>query len=305
MASQAAAVGPMARLRLAAADIKLAHSVFAMPFALLAAFLARPAQQSAGRFAAQVVLVVLCMVAARSWAMIVNRLADARFDADNPRTRRRAFASGALTVRDGLAIAGGAAGLFMAACAGFWFLDRNPWPALLALPVLAWIAFYSFTKRFTLLCHLVLGSALAFSPIAAAIAVDPASLARTPAIFMLGGMVLCWVAGFDVIYALQDIDFDRARRLRSIPAALGWKRAILVSRSLHGLALASLTGVWMVEPRLGPIFAVAVALVAALLVYEHAVLARRGQAGLEMAFFTVNGVISVVLGLAGITDILI
>lgn len=293
------------RLRVAAADIKLAHSVFALPFALLAAFLARPAGQSSGRFAAQIALVVLCMVAARTWAMLVNRLADARFDADNPRTRRRAFASGTLTVRDGIVMAAAAAGLFMVACAGFWFLDHNPWPTLLGPPVLAWIAFYSFTKRFTLLCHLVLGSALAFSPVAAAIAIDPGSLARTPAIFLLSGMVLCWVAGFDVIYALQDIDFDRAQRLRSIPAALGWRRAAWLSRGLHALALVSLIGVWQVEPRLGTVFAVAVALVAALLIYEHAILARRGRAGLAMAFFTINGVISVVLGVLGIADLVI
>jgi 4-hydroxybenzoate polyprenyltransferase len=245
------------------------------------------------------------MVAARTWAMLVNRLADARFDADNPRTRRRAFASGTLTVRDGIVMAAAAAGLFMVACAGFWFLDHNPWPTLLGPPVLAWIAFYSFTKRFTLLCHLVLGSALAFSPVAAAIAIDPGSLARTPAIFLLSGMVLCWVAGFDVIYALQDIDFDRAQRLRSIPAALGWRRAAWLSRGLHALALVSLIGVWQVEPRLGTVFAVAVALVAALLIYEHAILARRGRAGLAMAFFTINGVISVVLGVLGIADLVI
>lgn len=291
------------RLRLAAGDIKLAHSVFALPFAVLASFLARPETDSWGRFSGKLVLVVVCMVLARTWAMLVNRLADLRFDAANPRTARRAIASGRLSARDGAAIAAGAAALFVLAAAGFYLAFDNPWPAMLSLPVLAWIAFYSFTKRFTVLCHLFLGSALAASPIAAAIAVDPDSLARTPALWWLAAMVLLWVAGFDAIYALQDIDFDRSEGLSSLPARLGWRGGIWASRALHAGAVACLLVSARADPRLGPIYLAGALAACALLVVEHAILARRGKQGLDMAFFTVNGVVSCVLGLAGVADL--
>jgi 4-hydroxybenzoate polyprenyltransferase len=296
----------VARLVLAAADIKLAHSVFAMPFALLAAFMARPAGSTNATFAGQIGLIVACMVLARTWAMLVNRLADRRIDAANPRTRRRVLASGKLGARDGLAIALGCAGLFVAACSLFWVCFGNPWPVALSVPVLAWIGFYSFTKRFTALCHVFLGGALAASPIAAAIAINPGSLAAMPALWFLAGMVLLWVAGFDVIYGLQDIEFDRGAGLRSIPSALGWRRAIWVSRGLHVGAFAMLAlsaSPAGREGRFGVVFFGAVGLVGMLLIVEHAILARRGRAGLDMAFFTVNGVVSCVLGVAGVVDL--
>jgi 4-hydroxybenzoate polyprenyltransferase len=295
-----------ARLALAAADIKLAHSVFAMPFAVLAAFMARPASSSTGAFAAQLGLIVLCMVLARTWAMLVNRLADRQIDAANPRTQRRVIASGRLTARDGLAIALGCAAAFLGVCSLFWFFFANPWPLILGAPVLAWIAFYSFTKRFTALCHIFLGGALAASPIAAAIAINPATLATLPALWFLAGMVLLWVAGFDVIYGLQDIEFDRGAGLHSIPAALGWRNAIWVSRLLHIVAFAMLALAASPigrEHRFGPVFFAAVGLVGVLLIVEHAILGKRGRAGLDMAFFTVNGVVSCVLGVAGVIDL--
>lgn len=308
------AIGPPVRaaqtlpdsLRAVARDIKLAHSVFALPFAVLGAFLAAPRGGTGGilwaRFAGLLALVVVCMVLARTWAMLVNRIADARFDADNPRTAGRALPSGRLSAARARAIAGASAVLFMLAAALFGVIDANWWPALLSGPVLAWIAFYSFTKRFTAWCHLFLGGALAASPIAAVIAVDPGLLARSGTPWWLAGMVLLWVAGFDVIYALQDLEFDRARGLSSIPARLGWRGAAWVSRALHAGALAALVMAWRTEPRFGVVFGVAVALVGVLLVSEHAVLARRGKAGLDMAFFTLNGVVSVLLGLAGVAD---
>ncbi len=319
-----------AKLKLAAADIKLAHSVFALPFALLAAFLARPlipSPASAGEvirgparigegvfppgslrtFILQLSLTILCMILARTWAMLVNRIADIRIDAANPRTQRRILASGQLSRRDGTLIAAACALGFIALTALFFILVHNPWPLILSIPVLIWIAFYSFTKRFTALCHIFLGGALAASPIAAAIAINPAALATTPALWFLAGMVLLWVAGFDVIYALQDIDYDRSVRLHSIPAALGWKNAIRISRLLHLgaftlLILAALPATGH-EPRFGPVFLTAVALVGALLIAEHAILAKRGKAGLNMAFFTINGIVSLLLGAAGILDV--
>lgn len=295
---------PIGRLALAARDIKLAHSVFALPFALLAAFLARPADGLWPRFAAQLALVVVCMVAARTWAMMVNRLADRAFDAANPRTARRAVASGALPVRDARIITAASAALFIAACALFAAFFANPWPLVLAGPVLGWIAIYSYTKRFTALCHLFLGGALALSPIAAAIAVDPASLERAHALFLLAGFVLFWVAGFDVIYALQDVEFDRDAGLRSLPQLMGPRRAIIASRLLHALAAALLLAAWRADARFGPVFGAACALACGLLIAEHVILARRGKAGLDMAFFTVNGLVSCLVGAAGIADVL-
>jgi 4-hydroxybenzoate polyprenyltransferase len=291
-----------ARLCLALADIKLAHSVFALPFAVLAAVLVAPDRR---RLPAQLALVVLCMVAARTWAMLVNRLADRSFDAANPRTARRAFARGDLSARDGLLLLAAAAAAFVAGASLFGVLFANWLPALLAAPVLAWIALYSFTKRFTWLCHLFLGGALAASPLAAAVALDPASLAHTPALFFLAGMVLLWVAGFDVIYALQDLDFDRRAQLSSIPARFGWRGAAWISRALHVAALACLVAAWQAEPRLSTFFPFAIAAVAVCLLAEHAVLARRGAAGIPMAFFTINGLVSLLLGAAGVADLLL
>ncbi|HZW10936.1 MAG TPA: 4-hydroxybenzoate octaprenyltransferase [Phycisphaerales bacterium] len=288
-----------------AADIKIAHSVFALPFALLAVFLAREAGEGAGGLAAKLLLVVLCMVSARTWAMLVNRLADREFDAANPRTARRALPSGRLTVRQGWGAAAVAAGAFVACAAGFGVGFGNWWPALLSVSALAWIAFYSFTKRFTALCHLFLGGALGASPLCAAIAVNPAALADTPALWWLAGMVVCWVAGFDVIYSLQDLDFDREAGLASIPAGLGARGAAWVSRGLHVGAVTCLALAWGSEPRFGVLFGGALAATVVLLVTEHAVLVRRGLAGLDLAFFTLNGVVSCVLGAAGIADVLL
>lgn len=332
-------------LLLALSDIKLAHSVFAMPFALLAAVLSTPlfrAPDPAGNpgtsenlaaaaaqhlasphnaashpatwttFALQLALVVICMFFARTWAMLVNRLADARFDAANPRTARRVFASGQLTLRRGWAIASLSAACFIAGATLFWPLAGNPWPAILSLPVLGWIALYSYTKRFTLLCHVFLGGALAASPLAAAIAIDPGIASRAltldgppAAILHFAGFILLWVAGFDVAYALQDLDFDRRTGLHSIPAALGPRGALWASRLMHAGAFVMLVLAFRADPRFGPLSHAALVLVGALLVYEHLVLARRGVAGLPIAFFTVNGTVSVLLGLTGIIDVAI
>lgn len=295
------------KLVIAGSDIKLAHSVFALPFAVLGALLARPTagpESAWGRFGPQMVLVLGCMVLARSWAMLVNRLADRGFDAKNPRTARRAVASGRLSVRDARVIAGGCAIAFCACTAGFWFAFANPWPVMLSVPVLLWVALYSYTKRFTWLCHVFLGGALAVSPLAATLAVNPSAL-QSPAPWWLAGMVVIWVAGFDVIYALQDVDFDQRTGLYSMPSRLGPTRAIWISRGLHVGAFAMLVMAARSDPRFGVIFAIAVGLVGVLLVVEHVILARRGQAGLDMAFFTVNGIVSCVLGAAGVVDVVV
>ncbi|MCC5822861.1 MAG: 4-hydroxybenzoate octaprenyltransferase [Planctomycetes bacterium] len=296
-------------------DIKLAHSVFALPFAVLGAFLVAPrsAQNATdpridwSRFGLMLALVVVCMFFARTWAMLVNRLADARLDAANPRTARRAFAAGRLTTRDGLLLLTASAAGFLAAGAAFGPLFANWWPLILGVPVLLWIGFYSFTKRFTFLCHVFLGGALAASPLAAAIAVgglEALTGPHAPALWWLAGMVLLWVAGFDVIYALQDLDHDRAAGLNSLPARFGWRGAAWISRAMHAGALACLILAWRAEPAFGTVFGAAVFLVAGVLAGEHLLLATRGRAGIPMAFFTLNGVVSLILGLAGVAELL-
>jgi 4-hydroxybenzoate polyprenyltransferase len=312
------------RLGGALADIKLAHSVFALPFAFLGAFLARdtrldgtiPSGRSAPSvFLAQLALIVLCMVLARTFAMLVNRLADASIDARNPRTARRAFASGRLSVRDGLRYTIGAGIGFVGVTALFLALFSNPWPLALSVPVLAWLGAYSFTKRYTALCHIFLGVALALSPLAAAIAVNPHELrfhigaagsARTGCLvpgILMALFITAWAGGFDIIYALQDRDVDRRERLHSIPARLGVRGALWTSRALHVAAFALLVLFARSEPRLGLAFAGAVAIVGVLLIAEHVVLALRGQAGLDVAFFTLNGIVSCVVGVLGCADL--
>lgn len=310
MTPQAHAAQPTpSAITLIARDIKLAHSVFALPFAVLGAFMVAPRMEAGGidwpRMAGLLVLVLVCMVAARTWAMVVNRLADRTIDAANPRTKGRVFASGTLPPMTGWVTLAACAGLFLAACTLFGVFNGNWWPAILGAPVLAWIAFYSFTKRFTWLCHVFLGGALAASPLAAAIAVGGIESLSNPAIWLLAGMVLLWVAGFDAIYALQDLDFDREAGLNSIPARFGWRRANTLSRVMHVGAIACLIGVLVVEPIFGLIFGVGVAAAVALLIYEHMVLTRRGAAGIPMAFFTLNGMVSVLLGVTGLVDVLI
>lgn len=289
-------------LRLAAADIKLAHSVFALPFAILASFLARDPSLGWSNFAAHLALVVLCMVFARTWAMLVNRLADRHIDARNERTRRRIFAANSLPASRGWSLAFASAAAFVACTSLFWFVYHNSWPILLSLPTLAWLAFYSFTKRFTALCHVVLGLALGFSPIAAVIAIRPSLLIESSTIWLLAAFVVLWVAGFDVIYALQDIEFDRDTGLSSIPARLGISGAQWTSRLLHAAAFASLVLAWRSNPAWGPIFGAGVAIVGVLLAFEHAIVTRRGKAGIPMAFFTLNGIVSCVLGCLGCLD---
>lgn len=307
-ASPAATSGLGARVALLARDIKLSHSVFALPFALLAAFLAAAGSSTPGGervthpAPATLGLVVLCMVLARTMAMAVNRWADAGLDAANPRTARRAIPSGGLTPSFVLAAAGLCAVGFILACAGFWLHARNPWPVLLSPLVLGWLVLYSFTKRFTWLCHLVLGVALALSPLAAAIAVNPPFVGRAEP-WLLFAMVATWVAGFDVLYALQDIEVDRREGLYSMPSRLGVQPALWISRGLHLASFAALIALSHVSPDLGPGFRLGVGVVGGLLILEHALVWRSSTHHIHMAFFTVNGVISLLLGGLGIFDI--
>ncbi|HEX8877398.1 MAG TPA: 4-hydroxybenzoate octaprenyltransferase [Phycisphaerales bacterium] len=308
-----------ARLALALSDIKLSHSVFALPFALLAAFATRPESMPWSRFALLLVPVLFCMVLGRTWAMLVNRLLDRGLDAHNPRTHRRAFAAGSLSPAFGWSLALGCAAGFVVACSGFWFLIANPWPLYLALPVLGWIALYSLTKRFTWACHLFLGTSLAASPLAAAIAIDPRALGLAAQVDSLGpiapgltsfllclaGMVTLWVAGFDIVYALQDVAVDKRLGLFSVPSRLGVTLALWISRALHTGAAVLLLLAWRSDGRLHLLFGIATAIAIALLIGEHLVLARRGERGLDAAFFTFNGIVSLVVGALGIADLVL
>ncbi len=291
-------------LRHLAADIKIAHSVFALPFALLAAILARDPERGWPVFAGQLTLVVLCMVAARTWAMLVNRLADRAFDADNPRTAGRAIPSGRVTPRAAAIAAALAAAAFVALAAGFLAFG-NTWPVMLALPVLAWIALYSFTKRWTVLCHLFLGASLAASPLAAALAVRPEALTQTSALWWLSGMVVLWVAGFDILYSVADAEFDRRRGLSSVPARLGAGVALWASRVAHVGAIALLAQAWRSEPRFGLATATGFGLASVIVLIAQVLAGSDGGGGRRRALaFALNGGVSVSAGLAASADVL-
>ncbi len=276
--------------------------MFALPFALLATFLAAGSVEGRLPQPTTLLLIVVCMVLARTVAMAFNRWADWRMDAANPRTARRAVASGQLTPGYMLGVIVVCSLAFIAVTGGFWLLHDNPWPMVLSPLVLGWLCVYSLTKRFTWLCHVFLGSALALSPLAATIAVEPGYLAQ-PEPYLLFGMVLCWVAGFDVIYALQDVAFDRENRVFSMPANLGVGRALWISRLLHVACAAMLVTLAVISTQLGVCFAVAVGLTAALLVLEHVLVWRSSTNHIDAAFLTVNGVISLLLGAAGVIDV--
>jgi 4-hydroxybenzoate polyprenyltransferase len=291
-------------------DIKIAHSVFAMPFALLGGAMAAWPPPGSGlepvagqRLVWIAVLVVAAMVAARTAAMLSNRLLDRGIDARNPRTAGRPLAAGSASAAAygwGLAVSAAAV---VAIASVFWWAFSNPWPVMLSLPVLAWICAYGLFKRFSSLCHIWLGASLAISVPAAAVAVDPSAVASNASVWLLAGMVLCWVAGFDVIYALQDVEVDRAEGLHSMPARLGAAGAVAVSRSLHVAAVLLLLIVWTVDVRFGGVFLAGVCVVTTLLVIEHATLKSWGTSRMAVTFFTLNGIVACVLGAAGIADL--
>jgi 4-hydroxybenzoate polyprenyltransferase len=288
--------------------VKFSHTVFALPFALLAAFLAGASRGggylAGGAFWGQLALVVVCMVAGRSAAMAFNRIVDVRIDAANPRTANRPLQTGQVSPGGARVFFGLCCVVFLATAGGFWVLWGNPWPAAMALPVLAVLSGYSFTKRFTALCHLALGFALGLSPISAWLAVSPATFGLAP--LMLGGAVMCWVGGFDILYSLQDIEFDTAHKLHSIPVAAGPAGALWISRGLHLLAVGALVGVWLLgRPHLGGIYLAGAGAAAAVLLVEQLLVTPKDFSRITMAFFTCNGAVSLVLGAAGIADILL
>lgn len=298
--------GALRAAREIARDIKLTHSVFALPFAALGAVYAATMRQPLDwpALAVDAALVLVCMVCARTAAMIANRLVDRHIDARNPRTAGRAIPAGRLSVRaavTGFALSGAA---FVAAASLFGVLQGNWWPLALSLPVLAWISAYGLLKRRTALCHAWLGASLAISPPAAALAVHPEALA-TAAPWLMAGMVLCWVAGFDIIYALQDLEVDRRDGLHSAPSRLGVGGALWCSRGLHAAALGFLVALWLSVPQFGALFGATVALVACILAVEHATVHRWSTSRIAATFTTVNGAVSLLVGAAGVASLIL
>ncbi len=195
--------------------------------------------------------------------------------------------------------------LFLLVCTSFGVLFANWWPLWLGAPVILWISLYGLAKRFTQFCHVWLGSSLALSPLAAAIAIDPSALADSSAIWFLALMVLFWVAGFDVIYALQDVEVDARDGLRSMPSSLGVSGALAVSRIMHLASILSLITVVWIVPQFGGLMFLAAGMMAALLLVEHLTVHRWGTSKMALTFFTLNGVLSCVVGLAGVLDIIL
>ncbi len=285
-------VGVFRNLKITLEMIKWEHSIFALPFALCGAMLA------AGGVPAwrPLAWIIIAMVSARSAAMAFNRLADASIDAANPRTATRALPVGQLTPAFVSVFVLLSCGVFVLAAS-----QLNRLTLLLSPVALAVILLYSYTKRFTRWSHLVLGIALGIAPAAAWIAVRGS---LDPRILLLTAAVTFWVGGFDVIYACQDYDYDIAHGLHSIPRYLGIKNALTIARLFHILMIGLLVAL-VVTFGLGKLAIVGVAAVAALLLYEHLLVRHDDLSKLNAAFFTMNGVISVVFFLFVAGDVLV
>jgi 4-hydroxybenzoate polyprenyltransferase len=289
----AEARSPLAPLVTFGRMIKFEHTIFALPFALAAAAVAaRGHHLTIARLAG----IVVAMAAARTAAMGFNRIADRHIDAKNPRTARRELPAGAVTLRAAWVLTLASAAAFVTAAALLGPLCLALSPVALAL-----LFGYSFTKRFTFLCHLFLGLAIAAGPAGAWIAVR-GDFTVVPGLLMVA--VATWIAGFDVLYALSDRDFDRGAGLHSIPARFGVTGALAISGALHAVTLAALVALAPLGA-LGAPYLVGVAIVGALLVYEHAIVRPTDLTRLDAAFFTLNGYVSVVFFVATLADVLL
>jgi 4-hydroxybenzoate polyprenyltransferase len=282
--------------------IRFSHTLFALPFALFAAMMAWRLSQS---FYGQDLLgILLCMVFARSAAMAFNRLADRKLDADNPRTADRHLPASMLSVGQVTAFAA-VCGLAFAASTLLFLPNRLP--LYLSIPILVFLLGYSYAKRFTALAHFWLGAALALSPVAAWIAIRGEIVLQSPADLLpplvLAGAVMAWVAGFDILYACQDYDHDRAAGLHSVPARVGVPAALRLAAACHFATIVMLACLPLVYPPLHWIYWTGVAAVAGLLVYEHALVRPDDLARVNTAFFNVNAIISLGLLIVGTLDL--
>ena len=298
------------RLRQILEMIRFSHTLFALPFALLAAVMAwtanaRGEPPRAGRWQ-ELLGIVLCMVMARSAAMAFNRVVDWRLDARNPRTKARHIPSGTLSVKS--------VAVFAIVCSVGFVLSTllflpNRLPVHLSVPVLAFLLAYSFTKRFTAAAHFWLGAALMLAPVSTWIALRGQQVLENPAdllpALVLGTAVLLWVSGFDIIYACQDVEFDVVAGLHSVPARIGVPVALRLAAACHAGMVVLLIALPWVYPALGWIYSVGIAGVAVLLAYEHWLVRPDDLTRVNVAFFQVNVVVSIGLFLVGSLDLLV
>ncbi len=287
--------GALGRVVVFGRMVKFEHTLFALPFALAAAAIAARAH---GITAARVAGIVVAMAGARTAAMGFNRIVDRNIDARNPRTARREIPAGVISLRAAWVMTLAATAVFVLSAAALG-------PLCLALSPIALLFLfgYSFTKRFTALCHLFLGLAIASGPAGAWIAVR-GDFGWPPGLLMIA--VGSWIAGFDVLYALSDREFDRSAGIHSIPARLGVTGALVVSALLHLVTAAALVALaTAASPHLGPAYLSGVAVVVALLIYEHAIVRPSDLSRLDIAFFNLNGWVSVIFFVATVADVLI
>ena len=273
--------------------IKFSHSIFALPFALSAVIIA---WQSHAPSVWDLVWILVAMVAARSAAMGFNRIVDAAIDARNPRTAIREIPSGVLSQKEAI---------FFVAASGMIFVFSAAMLSklcfILSFPVLFALCFYSYTKRFTQYCHLYLGFAIALAPVGAWVAITDT---LSPGVVFLSASLWTYIAGFDILYACQDIDFDREQGLFSLPAALGASNAMKVSSLLHVLTMGFFTAMFFAFG-MHPVFLVFLGIIGILLIVEHRLVNPRDLSRIDMAFFHMNSIISVVLLTGVITEVVL
>lgn len=269
------------KLAIIFSDIKIQHTVFALPFAVMSAFLAAGGMPEVEQLA----WIVVCMVGARSAAMAFNRIVDARFDAKNPRTQERALPSGKVSVGSYWIFLMASSTLFVFSA---WML--NPLAFYLSPVALAIVFFYSLTKRFTAYSHFWLGLAISIAPVGAWVAIRE-EISFTS--LLLGAAVVFWLIGFDILYSCMDVEADRVNRLHSIPQRFGIELALKMAWASHAVMVVFLLALLEPTDLLGYIYIVGVVLVAVLLVYEHSLVKKDDLSKVNMAFFNVNGIISI------------
>lgn len=282
----------LTKIRIILEMIKFEHTVFALPFAFAGAVLAANGIPSW----ATIFWITLAMVGARSAAMGFNRWVDRRLDAQNPRTKKRALPAGLVTPSQVLAFIAVSSAVFV-----FAAYMLNPLSFSLSPLALALIFFYSFTKRFTYFSHAFLGLALAIAPVGAWIAVS--GTLDAPAL-VLGGAVLFWLVGFDTLYALQDVEFDRQAGLHSIPQRFGVRAALGIARLAHVMTILLLLWLSLIQP-LGCFYFGGVVIAAGILAYEHSLVSEKDLSKLNIAFFNMNGYLSVTVFVFTLLDVLV
>jgi 4-hydroxybenzoate polyprenyltransferase len=302
----------MSRFRNYLSLVKFSHTLFALPFAMIGFFLGvygwknfpeiiwrndifETKTSGASVLLIRFMLVLICMVTARSAAMAFNRYLDRYFDARNPRTAIREIPRGIISPNSALRFVVFCCILFMFTC---WFI--NPLCFYLSPVALFVILFYSYTKRFTAFCHIVLGIGLSLAPIGAFLAVT-GRFELLPLLF--SGAVICWVSGFDIIYAMQDTDFDQSENLFSVPAEFGKKQALLISGFLHILSVIFVITAGIVGG-FGAWYWAGIILFAGMLIYQHAIVKPNDLSRVNIAFMTANGIASVVFSVFVIADLI-